>query len=37
MDFERKFIFSKTCKNTYMGPLGTTDPVYGSLVNNFGF
>jgi hypothetical protein len=30
MYFEQKFNFFKTRKNTYMGPLGTTNPEYGS-------
>jgi hypothetical protein len=29
MDFERKFDFFKTCKNSYTEPLGTTNPEYG--------
>jgi hypothetical protein len=28
MDFERKSEFFKTHKNSYTGPLGTTDPEY---------
>jgi hypothetical protein len=30
MYFERKFDFFKTSKNTNMGPLGTTNPEYGT-------
>jgi hypothetical protein len=30
MDFERKIHFSKTRKNTYMGSIGTANPVYES-------
>jgi hypothetical protein len=30
MDFERKFVFYKTHKNSYMGTLGTTDLEYES-------
>jgi hypothetical protein len=29
MNFERKFNFLRTRKNTYMVPLGTTDAEYG--------
>jgi hypothetical protein len=29
IDFERKFNFLKTHKNSYTGPLGTTDSEYG--------
>jgi hypothetical protein len=39
MVFERKFDFFKTCKNSYTGPLGTTDPEYeshGLEIRSFG-
>jgi hypothetical protein len=29
MDFEQKFVFYKTHKNSYTGPLGTSNPEYG--------
>jgi hypothetical protein len=39
MNFERKFDFSKTRKNTYMGSIGTANPVYesdGTEMQSFG-
>jgi hypothetical protein len=36
MDFEQKFDFLKNHKNSYMGPLWTTNPQYGATTKKYG-
>jgi hypothetical protein len=35
MNFEQKFEFLKTCKNTYMGPLSIIDLEYGVMTKKY--
>jgi hypothetical protein len=36
MDFEQKIDFLKNHKNSYMGPLWTTNPQYGATTKKYG-